>query len=220
MVLKWAWNPDWTEFKKKERKKNAAIISHLICLIWYWSTQRTHQGSLTVPVGHMTSHISFYMPTACSSDSTCSDRVARSRHRQNTRTQTEQRLWTVSESSRPCSLRSTLTFLRRTSSTATQCFPPSTLHPPPISTPAAPCSHPDCLQRVQSYPLAGVLALLTGNPCAVGPADLRRRCWCESAEQRHWACVKMEGEKKTCKLMTVYVICLFTSIFLDKIWHF
>lgn len=47
-----------------------------------------------------------------------------------------------------------------------------------------------CTQwRTQSYPLAGVLALLTGDPCAVGPTDLQRRCWCESAERRHWACV-------------------------------
>lgn len=73
----------------------------------------------------------FNMLTACCSDSTCFW-VARTRHRQKTRTQTEQRLRTVCESSRPCSLSSTLTFLRRTSSTTTQCFPlpPSShLHP-------------------------------------------------------------------------------------------
>ena len=93
---------------------------------------------------------------------------------------------------------------------------PSILHPSPPPQPPALTLTAYNLWRVQSYPLAGVLALLTGDPCAVGPADLRRCCWCESAERRHWACVKMEGEKKNtqnmCKLMTVYVF-LFNSIF-------
>lgn len=48
---------------------------------------------------------------------------------------------------------------------------------------------------LRSYPVAALLALLTEDPCAVGPIDLRRRCWCESAEQRHRACAETDHNR-------------------------
>ncbi|KAL7382776.1 hypothetical protein ABVT39_027425 [Epinephelus coioides] len=48
--------------------------------------------------------------------------------------------------------------------------------PPPSLPPSAPPSSPvpPHHTRAQPYPLPGVLALLTGDPCEVGPVNLQR----------------------------------------------